>query len=245
MEELLKVEKVNKTFLSHGYEKKALTDVNFTLNRGEILGIIGESGSGKSTLLRIISKQIRANNGEIIFKGKKLEDYEKELYQLMQMVFQDSRSSFNPKHTIGRALDEIKSHLNKEGKDNCYLLERVGLVASYENKFPSQLSGGECQRAAIARAFSVMPDLILCDEVTSALDVCAQARVIDLIIHLSKVHNIAIIFVSHDLPLVSTFCDRLLIMKNGIIVEDGQTKEILQNPKSPYTRDLMDHLLEI
>lgn len=246
MEEILKVENLSKSFYSNNEVKKVLKDINFSLRRGEILGIIGESGSGKSTLLRLISNQIPKDSGTIKIFGKDYKDYGKEIYKSMQMIFQDARSSFNPRCKIGRAFNITKKYLKLDNAfDNKQLLKMVGLKEEYEDKFPKELSGGECQRAAIARAFSVKPKFLLCDEITSALDVCAQAKIIDLLIDLCEEYSTGVLFVSHDLALVSSFCSRILILKHGEIVEYGDTKSIIKSPSHPYTVDLLEHMLVI
>lgn len=242
---IIDVKGVSKKFSSRGVQNHALNDVSISLKKGEILGIIGESGSGKSTLLRVISGLLKPDKGEVLFDNKPVIKYGKDLYRNMQMIFQNPRASFDNNYTIGQSFDEIKKHLCMKDKENCTLLDMVGLDREYEFKYPDELSGGECQRAAIARALFVIPEVLLCDEITSALDVCVQQNIIELLVHLSRYHDISMVFVSHDLPLVSTFCDRLVIMEKGRVVESGNIEEILNNPKKEYTRDLLSHVLEI
>lgn len=244
--EILKVEKLNKSFISHGQTKKALNDVSFQLNKQEILGIVGESGSGKSTILKIIANLISKDSGRIELFGNEIKYLDKKIYRDLQMIFQDSKSSFNPRNSIGKSIKNTLKYLDLDKNMKISdLLKMVGLSPEYENKLPRELSGGQCQRAAIARAFSVNPRLLLCDEITSALDVCAQDKIVKLLIHLSKVHDTGVIFVSHDLPLVSSFCDKILVMKNGRVVEYGDTAKVIKQSKDPYTNDLLNHILDI
>lgn len=240
MKEILKIENVSKTFTSKGRKKLALDKLSLSLGQGEILGVVGESGSGKSTLLRLISKQTPIDKGEISFLNKDIYQYGKEIYKDMQMVFQDPRGSFDPKFTIGHSFREIRENLGiKSGLTICELLKNVGLKEEYHVRCPKDLSGGECQRAAVAKAFSVIPKLILCDEITSALDVSAQAKIIDLLVHLVEEHGVSVVFVSHNLSLVSTFCHRVAILQNGILVEEGPTQEVLESPNHAYSKSLL------
>lgn len=164
------------------------------------------------------------------------------------MVFQNAVGSFNPRMKIGKSIEEIiqllgecsKACLNKKVED---LLVDVGLKGEYADKYPHEISGGECQRAAIARAMAVNPQILICDEATSALDVSAQARIVDLLVHLKEEHGLSMLFITHDLPLVSSLTDRLIIMSKGKIVESGNTKEIIENPKSEYTKKLLEAVL--
>lgn len=240
MDEVLRVENLSKTFQEKKSHKLALNNISFSLNKGEVVGIVGESGSGKSTLFRVLSKQIPYEEGQVSVLGKDLQLYGKDLYNSMQMVFQDPQGSFNPKFTVGHAMEEIQKGLGiKAGVPVCELLKNVGLKEEYEKRCPGDLSGGECQRAAIAKSFSVLPQILLCDEITSALDVSAQAKVIDLLMHLVEDHHTSVLFISHNLALVSTFCHRVLIFNQGDLVEQGETKEVLSNPQHPYTQDLL------
>lgn len=240
MAKVLEVKNLSKTFKEKGHDKLALDKVSFSLDQGEILGVVGESGSGKSTLLRLLSRQVPYDQGEVRFLDRDLKTYGKDLYRSMQMVFQDPRGSFNPKFSIGRAMEEIQRSLGRSGGISVEdLLKNVGLKEEYRDRCPKDLSGGECQRAAIARTFSVLPKVLLCDEITSALDVSAQAKVIDLLVHLVEDHGISLIFVSHNLALVSTFCHRILVFNQGQIVEGGLTEEVLSRPKEAYTRALL------
>ena len=206
--EVMKIQGVGKRY----GRRWALKDINVDLQSGEILGIIGESGSGKTTLLRTMAGLVRPNRGEVLLENRPIQSYQKDFYQNVQMIFQDARSSFDPQKTIGQSFDEVQRHLCNVKVDNGEQLAKVGLSSECEHCYPHQLSGGQCQRAAIARALLVMPKVLLCDEITSALDVCVQKNIIELLVDLRKSNHISVVFVSHDLALVSNFCDRILIM---------------------------------
>lgn len=249
---LLKLDGISMEFKRKGGILKALDNVTFELRENEVLGIIGESGSGKSTVARVIIGLHRATEGRVIFQGKDVTDLTKterqRMYSDLQMVFQNPIKSFNPRRKIGASISECLCHLcaysrgttDDKVKD---LLEDVGLKAEYADKYPHEMSGGECQRAAIARAMAVCPKILICDEATSALDVSAQARIINLLMELKDKYNMSIIFISHDLPLVSTITDRIIIMDGGKIVEEGSAEEVICSPKTDYTRELLDAVL--
>lgn len=248
---ILEVKNIDKTF-SKGREKvKALSNISFAVEKGEILGIVGESGSGKSTLANIISLMEKPDKGEVYFLGDEITNLKrrdkKKIYSNMQMVFQQAQMSFNPKINMDNCFCEIIDNYYDSRKDVDIekLLNSVGLTLEHSKKLPSQLSGGECQRCAIARAILTRPKLLICDEATSALDVSVQAQIVNLLLELKKDLNMSIIFISHDLPLVSTFCDNILIMHNGEIVEQGKTKEVIKNPQEEYTKSLINSILEV
>lgn len=244
--EVLAAENLTKTF-TDAYTVKALDHVSFTIREGEILGVVGESGSGKSTLARAVTKLMDVDEGKIVLcadeigelKGKAL----RQCYQKMQMVFQDATGSFDRWLPVGKSIEETLENFTemnrRERKEEaCGLLERVGLKAEYYGRLPSQLSGGECQRAAIARAIAVRPKLLICDEATSALDVSMQAQIVELLKKLSGEMNMAILFISHDLALVSGLCDRVMVMYRGAVVETGDAHEVITCPKEAYTKQL-------
>ena len=168
----------------------------------------------------------------------------KEIYKDIQMVFQDAIGSFNPRFTIEESITEYVCNLcstteadKKHKVDN--LLRMVGLSKEYKYRYPHELSGGQCQRAAIARALSAHPKILVCDEATSALDVSVQAQIVELLKEMQEKMNISYLFITHDLALVSSFCDRVAVMKNGKIVEVGDAKEVINNPKDEYTKLLI------
>lgn len=249
MEEILVCENLTMTFDDGEYIVHALKNVSFSLRKNEVLGIIGESGSGKSTIAKLITGLYQPTGGNIFLGGRSVvrlkRQAQKEVYTKVQMVFQDAVGSFNPRRKIGESISDTLCRLcgeNKHtaGKETALLLEDVGLPGDYAEKYPHELSGGECQRAAIARAMSVHPEILICDEATSALDVSAQAKIVELLMHLHRIHNVSILFITHDLPLVSNISDRILIMNEGELVEEGSTEEVITRPKTVYTRRLLD-----
>ncbi len=250
MEEILVCENLTMTFDDGEYIVHALKNVSFSLHKNEVLGIIGESGSGKSTIAKLITGLYQPTGGNIFLDGRSIvrlkRQAQKEVYTKVQMVFQDAVGSFNPRRKIGESISDTLCRLCGEkkhtaGKEAARLLEDVGLPGDYAEKYPHELSGGECQRAAIARAMSVHPEILICDEATSALDVSAQAKIVELLMHLRRTHNnVSILFITHDLPLVSNISDRILIMNEGELVEEGSTEEVITRPKTVYTRRLLD-----
>lgn len=246
---ILKCNKINKKYKKKEHYHIAAEDISFELYEGDCLAIVGESGCGKSTLARMIMNLESVDSGEVILngnnitnlKGKKL----RSTYKEIQMVFQDAIGSFNPKLTIGESIMEyicsLCSITKKEREETLNkLLNLVGLPIEFKNRYPYQLSGGQCQRAAIARAISSHPKILICDEATSALDVSVQAQVVELLRNMSKELNISYIFITHDLALVSSFCNRVIVMKDGKIAEEGRVDEVLKNPKNEYTKLLLD-----
>lgn len=227
---------------------KAVDHVSFALGPGELLGLVGQSGCGKSTLSRAIMGLERPSGGTVTLAGKPLSyPYGKDVYRTLQMVFQMPRDSFDPKRTIGSAITNIQANLGTPKEEararTRELLSCVGLDASYEKKYPHQLSGGECQRAAIARALSVSPKVLICDEITSALDVSVQAQVVELLMESCAKTETAVLFISHDIALVQGVCSRIMVMNEGRIVEEGTAREVTQNPQSEYTKRLLDAVL--
>lgn len=249
--ELLKVENLNKSFLSNKKAKQvhAVKNVSFTLNSGEFLALVGESGSGKSTVAKMIAGLISTDSGTVFLKGDRIRyPYKREIYQTMQMVFQMPVDSFDPRRKIGSVLEMVLKNFGYSGdrkKRAEELLSMVGLYPEYLDKLPGQMSGGECQRAALARALAAEPQLFICDEITSALDVSVQAQIIDLLLTLREKMNISILFISHDLALVQGLCDKILVMKDGVIVESGEAKEVLTSPKQEYTRQLLESVITV
>lgn len=224
MEPIIKFENVFKTFPRNDKKTtEALSDISFTVMEGECFGILGESGSGKSTIARILAGLITPTSGSIQVAGHmysgRANGIPKELIGQLQMVFQNPLESFNPRRKIGVGIGEslankgvnkaiIKEKVDKE-------LEVCGLPREVASRYPHQLSGGQGQRAAIARALITEPKIIICDEATSALDVTVQKQIIELLFQLKKERNITIIFISHNIPLVEMICDRAMILKNG------------------------------
>lgn len=225
--------------------KKVLDDINFELCAGECLGIVGLSGCGKSTLAKIISRFISCDEGQINFCGQDITNLKggelKSVYKNMQMIFQLPEDSFNPRKTLGWSIAEpMKNHGFKNIEERVKnLLVEVGLTAEYSARYPHEVSGGECQRAAIARAISLEPKLLICDEATSALDVTVQATVIELLKKLCTEKNIACLFITHDLALLPRIANRVIVLHEGKIVEEGEPINMLNAPKSTFTKNLM------
>ena len=245
MERLIQVENIVKSFRDKKQQVVAVDHVSLHLDEGEILGIIGESGSGKSTVLRLLSGIMKPDEGAVMLFDKPLDTNDRSRFRDLQMIFQDARASFDKQYTIEQSLNEVRKHLNPTALENRFLLQEVGLDISFANKYPHEMSVGECQRAAIARALACEPKVLLCDEITSALDVITQEKICGLLKHLCHQHHISVIFVSHDLPLVSNLCDRVIIMKDGKVVEEGKTKNVMQKPQHPYTKELLRHILKL
>lgn len=236
---ILEVQHVKRFFGS----KLVLDNVSFTLDAGECLGIVGLSGGGKSTLAKIIARLIPSDGGKIFLCGEDITHATgNDFYRNMQMIFQTPEDSFNPRRTLGASIAEpIKNFL---GKDNLSgrveeLLEEVGLPAAYAEHYPREVSGGECQRAAIARAISINPKLLICDEATSALDVTIQAQVVVLLKRFCVEKNIACLFITHDLALLPRLADRVIVLHLGKVVEEGTPEQIIQKARSPFTKQLM------
>ena len=236
-----------------GKEKKlikAVDNVSFHINKGEIHGLVGESGSGKTTIGRSLIRIYNPTSGEVSFKGENIigdlsKETKRELNKNMQMVFQDPVSSLNPSKRvfdiIAQGLDIHHLYSSKEErKDKVYkIMEEVGLLPEHALRYPRQFSGGQRQRIAIARALIMNPDFIIADEPISALDVSIQAQVVNLFKDIQKKHGTTILFVAHDLAMVKYISDRIGVMHLGKIVETGTTKEIFDNPVHPYTKALL------
>ena len=225
----------------------AVDNVSFTLNAGETIGIVGESGCGKTTLGRTILKLHEPSGGEIIFNGEDITNYKtKEMRHLrtdMQIIFQDPYSSLPPRATVGDILSEpVKVHgivPDSEVKDYVLdLMDKCGLRDYYFERYPHEFSGGQRQRICIARALSVKPKLVICDEPVSALDVSIQAQIINLLKSLQKSMNLTYLFISHDLSVVKFISDKIGVMYLGSMVEFGSKKDIFENPLHPYTKAL-------
>ena len=246
--DLLRFENVSMHFKDGAAHIQAVDNISFSLRQKELLGIVGESGSGKSTVAKLLTGLHTATGGRILLGGADITrasgKERRALYTRMQMVFQDAPGSFNPRRTVGAMIGETICRLcSPDGRRTeervAALLSEVGLPASYAHRYPHEMSGGECQRAAIARAMAVHPDILLCDEATSALDVSVQAKIVSLLLHLQKEHGMSLIFISHDLPLVSSIASRVLIMRAGRIVEEGSASDVLVNPTDDYTKNLL------
>ncbi len=256
MNNILTVKSVNKTYYSHKNrtEIKALKNINFELYENETLGIVGESGCGKSTLAKIIVQLEKVTSGEINYKNNLLNNltyrelikYKKEI----QLVFQDPFSSLNPRLNIHNIIEEpliIHSSLDKKQRlDKCKeIINLVGLQEQSLFKYPHEFSGGQRQRIVIARALILQPKLIIADEPVSALDVSIQSQILNLIKDLKDKFNLSLIFISHDLSVVSYMSDRTIVMHDGEIVESGNAKMIFTNPEHEYTKNLISSIPKI
>jgi len=228
---------------------KALNNVTLSIKKGETLAIVGESGSGKSTLARCLLQLLSLDEGELFFKGQnlktlKVED-KKHLKRHIQMVFQDPYASLNPRMKIGEILEEgllihdvgDKNLRDKKIRD---MIKKVGLEVSDLMKYPHQFSGGQRQRIGIARALILEPELVICDEPVSALDVSIQAQILLLLKELQNELGLSYLFISHDLRVVRHMADHIVVMHQGQIVEQGSTKSIYAKPKARYTRELLN-----
>jgi ABC-type glutathione transport system ATPase component len=227
---------------------RAVDDVSFTLDRGEILGIAGGSGSGKTTMARCLIRLIEPDDGEVRVDGVNIRDHKRaelrELRRRMQMVFQDPYASLNPRMTVGAALHEAGKVHNRPGSENedAFVSRLLGLVQlsdRFTPRKPGELSGGQRQRVSIARALAVDPELIIADEAVSALDVSVQAQLLNLFLDLREELGVAILFISHQLAVIAEVADRIAVMQHGRIVESGPTKEVFAHPKDEYTQALL------
>jgi peptide/nickel transport system ATP-binding protein/oligopeptide transport system ATP-binding protein len=228
---------------------KALNNVSLSIKKGETLAIVGESGSGKSTLARCLLQLLSLDEGELFFKGKNVmsfkADEKKHLKRHIQMVFQDPYASLNPRMKIGEILEEgllIHGLGDKISRDKKIrdMIKKVGLEVADLTKYPHQFSGGQRQRIGIARALIVEPKLVICDEPVSALDVSIQAQILLLLKELQKEFHLSYLFISHDLRVVRHMADRIVVMHQGKIVEQGATKSIYEKSKANYTRELLN-----
>ncbi|PND21798.1 ABC transporter ATP-binding protein [Ensifer sp. MMN_5] len=244
-EPLLSVRDVRKTYGSF----EALKGISFDLMPGETMAVVGESGSGKSTLARALLRLDEPDSGTALWKGRDLFALSPaELYKLrrdLQMVFQDPTQSLNPRMTVYQLISEawvIHPDILPKAKWRervAELLVQVGLSAEHMSRYPHQFSGGQRQRIAIARALALEPQLIICDEAVSALDVSVQAQVIELLDRLRREMGIAFIFIAHDLPVVRDFADYVMVMQQGEVVELGTVREVFDTPRQAYTRALL------
>jgi len=232
---------------SKGPVVKAVDGVSFELGRGQILGVVGESGCGKTTTGRTLLRLIEPTGGRIVFDGTDVTHIKdmKALRRRMQFVFQDPYSSLDPRMSIYRILkepiDNFMGHLSRGEKRDLVsqTLQRVGLTADHMTRFPHEFSGGQRQRIALARSLICKPELIVCDEPVSALDVSIQAQVINLLRRLKREYELSIIFIAHDLAVVEHLCDPVAVMYLGRIVEISPKKELYNRPLHPYTQALL------
>ncbi len=228
----------------------AVKNSSFFVTEGKTIGIVGESGSGKSTTGEIVGGLIKPTFGKVCYRGRNIEELSyieyKKYRKNVQFIFQDPKGSMDPNYKIGQIIAEplfilkYAQNSNEAEKMVDEILERVGLDSAFKNKYPLEMSGGQCQRAAIARALVVKPHVIICDEPVSALDVSIQAQILNLLKDLQKEYNIAYVFISHDIGVVNYMADEIMVMNMGNVVEMGEPNQILKNPKEKYTKKLIE-----
>ncbi|MCB1181466.1 MAG: ABC transporter ATP-binding protein [Chlamydiia bacterium] len=228
---------------------KAVDNISFSIKQGEVVGMVGESGSGKSTAAHSLIRLLEPTEGEISFLGKDFLNLKKQDLRLhrqkLQMVFQDPLASLNPRKTIlenlGEALLYHKLVQNKQEQIEAvaHILERIGLPKKALTSYPHQFSGGQQQRLSIGRAIALKPKLVICDEAVSALDLSVQAQILNLLFELKDTYKLSYLFISHDLAVVRNFCDTVLVMCKGKIVERGEAKRVFEHPNHPYTQQLL------
>lgn len=249
MKPILEINNLTKTFVTEGKpDFTALDHVSFQLYPGETLGIVGESGSGKSTLAKTITRLIDATEGTVTLDGQDITKVNgkelRDVYKDIQMVFQTPVSSFDPRRTLGDGIGESLRNRGVSRKETekkvLDLLEKCGLTAEFAGRYPHEVSGGQCQRAAIARALAIQPKILICDEATSALDVTVQQQIMELLKKLREESSISYLFICHNLGLVQSFCHRIVVMYEGKIVEAGTPDEVIMHPKSEYAKKLIE-----
>ncbi|MET3234160.1 UNVERIFIED_ORG: peptide/nickel transport system ATP-binding protein [Burkholderia sp. 1263] len=250
---LLTLEGITKTYanrsgwLSRSAPAYAVRGIDLSIAPGEFVGVIGESGSGKSTLARLIMGLETPSGGRIVLQGQPLSesraDWERRIASI-QMIFQNPRSALNPRRRIASLLTQAMqrgSHMHMDlTRQAAALASQVGLANDVLQRYPSQVSGGQRQRVNIGRALCDVPQLLVADEIVSGLDVSVQAQILNLLLELRETHKIALLLISHDLAVVRYLCSRVIVMKDGVVVESGETEDVLTSPAHPYTRSLID-----
>lgn len=249
MTPILSVQDLKKIFTRNGQDDFLAVDgVSFDIFPGECVGLIGESGSGKSTVANMIARLLAPTEGRIFLDSDDVTNAEaRKIFRTVQMIFQSPQESFDPRRTLGDGIGESLLNVGQSRaevrEEVGRLLEAVGLSPGFAERYPHEVSGGQCQRAAIARAVAIRPKLLICDEATSALDVTVQAEIVALLSRLMRERGMACLFICHDIALAQSFCDRFLVMYRGKIVEEGMSDEVVQSPKREYTKMLIDSVL--
>lgn len=254
---MLEISHLSKTYTSGFLGKRrvdAVKDVSFQIHSGEIFGLIGDSGSGKTTLTRMIGGFLKPSSGEITFEGKNLVKISArewhQLRQQIQFVFQHPQLTFHPRRNIYFACAEpirlyhLDRHMSEKDMIR-HMLRRVGISEDQWYKYPHEISGGQAQRIAIARALSLNPKLLICDEPTSMLDVSVQAQILRLLLRANEKYHVAMLFISHDLDVIRAVCQRVAVMHEGEIMETGTIEEVFGNPKHEYTKKLLSAHMEV
>jgi peptide/nickel transport system ATP-binding protein len=245
--ELKAITKDFKTGLFGGGKKRALDDVSINIKQGEIVGLIGESGCGKTTLGKVAMKLLNPTEGKIVLDGIDVTDMKerrfREYRNSIQIIFQNPETALDPKYPLWASIIEgiVKAGTPRDERRTrlAEVAEMVGLPMDITDRRPNQVSGGEIQRAALARVFSMNPRYLILDEPTSMLDVSVQAYIMCLIRKQKEAQQLGIILISHDLDLVKVMCDRVVVMKDGHVVEEGPTCDVLKNPKNAHTESLI------
>ena len=222
----------------------AVKGVSFEIREGEALGILGESGSGKSSIARSIVGLVRPSAGQIRFDGAFLADtgrLDRSLRRRIQYIFQDPFGALNPRLTVAQLVREPMLIHGVPANETTIigLLEEVGLNSGHLSRLPRELSGGQRQRVTIARALALEPELLICDEIVSALDVSVQAQVLNLLKDIQARRSLTLMFISHDIPVVRHMCDRIAVMQDGLLIEIGARDCIIQQPSTAYTREMI------
>ncbi len=252
MKPVLDVKDLCKTFAQKGKsELSAVRNVSFRLFPGEVLGLVGGSGSGKSTLAKLITRLIEPTSGSVFFNGRDVTKAApselRDIYKKLQMVFQTPTSSLDPRMTLGNSISEsLRNHGMKKDerrKKTEKLLVQCGLPPEYARRYPHEVSTGESQRAAVARALAAEPEVLILDEATSSLDVMVQAQILRLLSFLKNEYGLSYLFISHNLALVQLFCDRMLVMHAGRLIEEGKPDDVILHPKEEYTKLLINSVI--
>ena len=244
---ILEVKDLTKQFYKNKKLFTAVDHISFQLQQGECLGIVGESGCGKSTTVKMLTHLLQPDGGEIFLDGTEIQYLKgkalKKLYTEIQMVFQTPQDSFDPRRTLGDGIMESMKNQGISGKQARermqQLLKQVELPLELADRYPNQVSGGQCQRAAIARALAIEPKILVCDEATSALDVTVQRQVVQEMLRVRELFGTAIIIVTHDIGVVSAMADTVLVLQNGNRMEYGPAKSVLEHPRNEYTKELL------
>lgn len=250
---MLKLEQMSVDFKAGKTMRRAVDEVSLELLEGDILGIVGESGSGKSTLARVMMGLQKPTAGKAYWQGREYTDFDAQQWQhfrqQVQLIFQDPLDALNPRMTLAELIAEPLRNMGVAAPEREVqvrkLLDAVGLSTRFMDRYPHEFSGGQCQRIGIARAMIMQPKVLICDEPVSALDVSIQAQIVNLLLELKQQMGISLVFISHDLSIVRHLCDRVLVLKQGKVVETGKTDAIFAAPQHAYTQELLAAIPQI